>query len=44
MVIIEINDVPVATRSQASAALRQGANKLRVRSDDQTDTLTLVIK
>jgi S1-C subfamily serine protease len=44
MVIIEINDAPVATRPQASAALRQGANKLRVRSEGQTDTLTLVIK
>jgi len=44
MVIIEINDTPVTTRAQASAALRQGANKLRVRHEDQTDTLALVIK
>jgi len=44
MVIIEINDTPVKTRAEASAALHHGANKLRVRFEDQTDTLSLVIK
>jgi serine protease Do len=44
MVVVEINDTPVATRAQASAALHRGANKLRVRFEDQTDTLSLVIK
>ena len=44
MVIIEINDLPVKTCAEASSALHSGANKVRVRHEGQTDTISLVLK
>lgn len=44
MLIVEINDLPVTTCSQASAALHRGANKVRVRHEGQTSTISLVLK
>jgi len=43
MVIFEINDAAVATAEQASAALHAGANKLRVRQDGETATISLTL-
>ena len=44
MVIIEINDLPVKTCAEASSALHRGANKVRIRHEGQTDTISLVLK
>ena len=44
MLILEINNAKVATRAAAAAALQPGPNKVRVRRDELTETLSLRVK
>ena len=44
MVILEINDTKIPTRAAAAAALQPGPNKVRVRREELTETLSLRVK
>ncbi len=44
MVITEINDQKIATRTDASTALQSGPNKFRVRNGEITETLLIKLK
>jgi len=44
MILLEINDQKVPTRSAAASALHTGVNKVRVQRDELTETLTLRVK